>query len=221
MGARRSQPDVTNSANAAETKLRNELRLSLLKMPKKIRTMPLHEFTTAFNEDVKAVLLSDVDSRHDRLLLLLDAEENTAMQPPGTKAKKTARKPAKRADMSARGAEAGASDAAAPMTVTRTTRKRKAAASGTEGAEEGEAPTTLRRSVRTRSRTTSAGDMTTPMPTRGGVGRTPFGNGGNAKAALTPGIVPGSASRMPKMGEVFFSKNGAPIAVDDAAQCTC
>lgn len=203
---------MTNTANAAETKLRNELKLSLLKMPKKIRTMPLHEFTTTYNEDVKAVLLSDVNSKHDRLLLLLDGDDAAGMQAPGTKMKKTVRKPARKPTARGGGDDGGAEDASAvPMTVTRTTRKRKAAmpSEGEGTTEDDDAPpTTLRRSARTRSRTATAADMVTPMPSRRGGRQTPFGDGSNTKGALTPGIVPGSASRMPKLGEIFFSKNG-------------
>ena len=215
--------DVMNSANAAELKLRNDLRLSLLKMPKKIRTMPLHDFTRNFNENIKDAMMVDVDSKHDRLLLML-AEmnangESDAAAGANARATRTVRKTARKAPARGRTEpaldemEGAANDDVVPMTVTRTTRKRKAATS-VMNTNENEMTTTLRRSTRTRSRTATAAandalnSMVTPMPTRGGVGRTPFSNAGN-KVALTPGIVPGSASRMPKMGEVFFSKNGA------------
>ena len=156
----------------------------------------------------------DVETNHDKLLLMLaDLTESnktgTIMQTVRKTTRKTSRSRNTGESNEVQDFDGGSANV--QMTVTRTTRKRNVASlesmDGERNQEDEEPPTTLRRSKRTRSRTNSYNDMVTPMPTKCGVGRTPFSSA-NTKVAVTPGIVPGSASRMPKKGEVFFSKNG-------------
>lgn len=50
-------------ADDAATALRQELKLQLLKLPKKVRSMPLQEFKEKFSEDINAVLLQNINSK--------------------------------------------------------------------------------------------------------------------------------------------------------------
>ena len=177
----------------ASLALRSELKIQLLKLPKKVRQMPLKEFLSKFAGDINKVVLDELNARWvvDAMADDGSAEAEERAAEPRTVARRGTRR------------------RAAPGTVmaTRTTRKRAREAAA--------APATVARSTRSRTRASSAqamaDEMATPAAPRTRQARVPFTP--IVTNAIPPGLPQDTVLRNPKRGEVFFSKNGSPLGV--------
>ncbi|KAK3236208.1 hypothetical protein CYMTET_53638 [Cymbomonas tetramitiformis] len=177
--------------------LRNEFQVQLMKLPKKVRELPMKDFRLDFSGDIKAVLLEDINSR-----LASDLPIDSAASVPAT-GRKT------------RGG--GAATATTLDTDVKTTRKRGRAG----GAEVMEAPpprTTRRNKPATdvkstplpaaRSTAANSAPQATPMTTHKLVPFTPAPHAYHLVS--TPAV---TCARIPRAGETFYSQNGSPLGV--------
>ena len=195
-------------AEDATLALRSELKVQLLKMPKKVRSMPLKDFLSKFAGDINKVIVDELNAR------FVSLENATAT----TNELRTARKGRRRG--AGGGGLTTVKKGPVPATVmaTRTTRKR-----AREATELGIEPTAtqLRRSTRSRTRASlsaasvnnhSAVEDQVAVPKTPAVARQPFTPlvGNNASSGLLPSD---TVLRNPKRGEVFFSKNGSPLGM--------
>lgn len=167
--------------------LRNELRVQLLKLPKKTRNMPMADFRDTFGAELTASLLADINSRIGVRAQAAAAEAPTVMR--------TTRKRAR--------ADGGLSEDAEPPTVLRTTRRSaRAAAAATP------APAASRREA-----TLAAANkaFAPSVPFTPAVRITQGSHGGMGMVAATPGGMLLTGARAPRNGEVFYSQNGSPL----------
>ncbi|QDZ20410.1 Nbl1/Borealin N-terminal domain-containing protein [Chloropicon primus] len=178
--------------------LRSELKIQLLKLPKKVRNMPLKEFLSKFAGDINKVILDELNARW----ITSEGGDLSALE--NSSAAVGQRTTLRR----------GTRRRAAPATVmaTRTTRKRAREAAASEVVEDARIPATEARATRARTRASSM-QMQTPAVSRTQASRVPF------TPVVTNSLPPDLALpantvlRNPKRGEVFFSKNGSPLGM--------
>eukprot|EP00241_Pyramimonas_parkeae_P004834 CAMPEP_0114224566 /NCGR_PEP_ID=MMETSP0058-20121206/177_1 /TAXON_ID=36894 /ORGANISM="Pyramimonas parkeae, CCMP726" /LENGTH=373 /DNA_ID=CAMNT_0001335053 /DNA_START=209 /DNA_END=1330 /DNA_ORIENTATION=- len=211
--------------------LRNEFRVQLLKLPKKVRSMPMSEFRDKYAGDINAVLLEDINRRLGGIAANLSEREAGAGNREG--------------NANVDGSEAAVATEAEetfedaqellPTTVGRTTRKRgRPPPPVTAAAAAPLPPRTTRRGARGQAPTSE-----TPVPGAAKSARAPAAAMATPRSAMpftpmtgkvgfpgaAPMATPGmrlTGARVPLNGETLYSQNGSPLGVgcDDVSAPT-